>query len=177
MTVIRGFVKLFAAGSLLLLATLTFGQSKAEKRKKIEELIVAFEKDIPAPTVSAQQLKEWQAKKDEIIVVDVRTKVERKPSMIDGAISKEEFEKNKSRYKGKMVIPYCTIGYRSAKYTQELVKQGYKARNLRGSILLWMHENGKLVDANGKATKQVHVYGKAWDLAPDGYTSITTKPK
>ena len=89
--------------------------------------------------------------------------------MIPGAVSKEEFERDKSQYKGHVVIPYCTIGYRSGKYAEKLSGQGWDARNLRGSILAWTHAGRPLVDADGNDTKRVHVYGKKWDLAAEGY--------
>ena len=39
--------------------------------------------------------------------------------------------------KEKRLVVYCTIGYRSGKYAQELAKQGIKAENLEGGVLAW----------------------------------------
>ena len=79
---------------------------------------------------------------------------------------------------GRIVIPYCTIGYRSGHYTRDLQSRelGLTVRNLAGSILAWTHAGGPLVapgaaGAAGQAeeTRRLHVYGAAWDLAPRAY--------
>lgn len=106
---------------------------------------------------------------DEVILIDVRKTAERKVSMIPGAISQEEFERNKGRYKGKKIAVYCTIGYRSAKYVKKLKRSGIKAYNLEGSILGWVHEGKPVVDGSGKKVMNVHVYGSSWNYLPEGY--------
>merc|ERR1712216_212721 len=56
--------------------------------------------------------------------VDCRTEEERSVSVIPGSISKEALLQHLSCdpawHTGKTVIVYCTIGYRSAQFTQEL---------------------------------------------------------
>ena len=107
----------------------------------------------------------------EIIIVDVRNSKEQSISMIKGAITLDQFEKNPNKYKDKKIIAYCTIGYRSGKFVKEISKKGFDAYNLEGSILGWIHHQGPLVDQNKQQTKRIHVYGSSWDLPPDGYTS------
>ena len=62
-----------------------------------------------------------QAKR--VVVVDVREAAETAVSMIPGAVTKEQFEAEAERYAQHTVVAYCTIGYRSGKYCQELGKQ------------------------------------------------------
>ncbi len=148
--------------------------SDSLRKQNIEKMIQDFEKKIFVPTIEVKdifKISRHDIKKD-YIIVDVREDFEQEVSVIPGAISKKEFEKNISKYKNKKIIPYCTIGYRSAKYTEELISKKINAKNMRGSILLWMHEGGKLVDTNGKSTENVHVYGEKWDLAPKKYKSL-----
>jgi len=146
--------------------------SDLEKKKLVEAKIQSFEKDFKAPQISAAKLKDLlKNNPSEIVLVDVRTKHEQKVSMLKGAITRDEFLKNTSAYKGKTVVSYCTIGYRSSMFTEKLVKEGVKAFNLRGSLLLWTHTGGKLYKQSGKQTKKVHVYGKEWDLVPASYDS------
>jgi len=109
---------------------------------------------------------------EKMILVDVRSEKEQKVSMIPGAISVAEFEKNKEKYRGKAIITYCTIGYRSGKYAKQLLKEKFNAYNLEGSILGWSHSKGSLVDLKGKPTKKVHIYSKGWDYLPKGFTPV-----
>lgn len=107
-----------------------------------------------------------------IVFVDVRTAEEQEVSMIPGAITKEAFEKDRESYTDKRVVVHCTIGYRSGVYVQELGEQGFEAENLAGSLLLWAHEGLPLEDSKGNSTTRVHVYGKQWDLLPEGYEGV-----
>ena len=112
--------------------------SDLQRKKSVEKLIKEFEKDIPVPTITVDKLLGLKKsdRKSQYLIVDVRQDYERKVSAIPDSISKEDFEKNKGSFKGKKIVPYCTIGYRSAKYTKKLVSQGFDAQNMRGSILL-----------------------------------------
>ena len=109
--------------------------------------------------------------RESVILVDVRDKKEQAVSMIPGAITQTQFEKDREGYKGQTVVTYCTIGYRAGLYAKRLRKQGWKALNLTGSILGWVHAGGH-VEHNGVITNRVHVYGKKWDLLPEGYESV-----
>lgn len=109
--------------------------------------------------------------KTDIVLVDVREQKEIDVSIIPGAITQAEFEKNKEQYKGKLIVPYCTIGLRSTLYTNKLMKEGFKAKNLKGGVLSYAHE-GKSFIKDGKETKKVHVYGEAWNLLPKTYEGI-----
>ena len=100
-----------------------------------------------------------------------RSEKEIEVSMILGAVSKEEFEKNIEIYRSKKLIAYCTIGFRSSRYVEKLLKKGHNAFNLWGSILGWAHAGGELVKGNQK-TRTVHTYGKTWDLLPEGYKGV-----
>lgn len=105
------------------------------------------------------------------VLVDVRGSDEQEISKIKNAISKSEFEKNTGIYKGRKIIVYCTIGYRSGLFVKKLRTQGFGAYNLKGGILLWAHAGKDVVSKDGPS-KRVHVYGKKWDLLPQGWTSV-----
>jgi len=120
--------------------------------------------------------------KDSVVLVDVREPREREVSMISGAISAEEFERDPSRYADVAVVAYCTIGHRSSEYARRLTEAGHPVANLSGSILAWAHAGGPLVTggsqgaggsvAAGTPTTRLHVYGRQWDLAPAKYETI-----
>jgi rhodanese-related sulfurtransferase len=139
------------------------------QKATIEEMYEGYKGDFPnIDAVWPADIAEAYAA-DELILVDVRENDEQAVSMIPGAISKEKFEQGKDAYADKRVIVLCTIGYRSGVYVKELAEQGFKAENLAGSILMWAHEGLPLEDSDGQPTKQVHIYGKKWDLLPEGY--------
>ena len=112
------------------------------------------------------------AKRPEVLFVDVRPLEERNVSMIPGAVAEEAFLNNLEQYKDHIIIGYCTISYRSGKLAQELMnKQGIIMYNLRGGLLAWVHEGGKIVDPKGE-TKRIHVYGRKWNLAPSRFEAV-----
>jgi len=119
---------------------------------------------------------EWRARPRDrpAVLVDVREPHEQRVSMLPGAISQQEFERDSTRYRSWVVVPYCTIGVRSGLYTQALREQGFEARNLAGSALAWAHA-GLLFEADGIPTRRVHVYGADWNLLPQGYEAVLTR--
>ncbi len=166
--------------SLLILTVLAswglLGAAPAQetlKLKQIEQMIAGFEKEANVPTVSVAELKVWLRGAGQLpVLVDVRPENERKIATLPQAISLQEFTTNPARYVGRKVVSFCTIGYRSALQTAQFRELGFDAWNLRGSLLLWVHSGAEVVDASGQATRRVHVYGKKWDLLPDGYEAI-----
>ena len=120
-------------------------------------------------------LKTSEINPSKTVFVDCRSEQEREVSIIPGAISLEQFKKQEHTPENDVVF-YCTIGYRSAKAIEKLQKD-YKnlnrtCFNLESSIIGWLHEGGELTSPNGTPTTRVHVYGKAWDLAPTRFTSV-----
>lgn len=138
-------------------------------RKDIEQKYIAIKRRFPdLPEISAEELHDLLTD-DKIIIVDVRTQAERDISIIPGAISKKEFDKNAGQYREHTVVTQCTIGYRSGITGKKLAGKGFKVKNLKGGILAWTHAEGPLVDPNGNPTTQVHTYGTDWNLLPPGY--------
>ena len=138
------------------------------KKQKMIEMFEEYKKEAfsDVPDITVEQIKNDSGKG--YIIVDTREKKEQNVSMIPGAITQKEFEKNKKKYKGKAIVTYCTIGYRSGVYAKKLNKKGFKAYNLVGGVLSWAHEGNEFV-CDSANTKKVHVYGKDWDLAPERY--------
>lgn len=110
-------------------------------------------------------------KNQKVIFVDVREVKEQEVSMLPGALTKEEFLNNLQKYEDEIIIGYCTISYRSGKLARKLAKQGITMLNLRGGMLAWVHDGGKVYDQYGE-TKRIHVHGRKWNLAPKGYEAI-----
>ena len=122
-------------------------------------------RDIP-PKKAMELLKEGR-----LVFVDTRKPAEMQVSMLPHAITQAEFLKDPRKYENKTVVAYCTISYRSGKFAEEMAKKGIRILNLKGGLLAWVLEGGKVYDSHGE-TKRIHVYGKEWDYPPEGYESV-----
>jgi sodium/bile acid cotransporter 7 len=109
--------------------------------------------------------------KNKIVFIDVRESEEQQVSMIPEAITASAYLENSEKYKDYLKIAYCTIAYRSGKFAQKLKDRGITIVNMRGGILAWVHDGGKVYDEHGK-TNRIHVYGRRWDLAPEKYEAV-----
>jgi rhodanese-related sulfurtransferase len=109
--------------------------------------------------------------KEEFVVVDVRDPQEYRVSMIPGAITRAQYEKNAKDYEGVTVIPYCTVGGRSLQYSKQLASKGVRVLNFKESIIGWCNSKLPLVTPDGKATNQVHTYS-ARNKVPADYTPV-----
>ena len=106
-----------------------------------------------------------------VVLVDVREEKEQDVSMIPGAVTARDFDRNRSQYAGRTVVAYCTVGHRSGLFIKKLLAQGWPAYNLKGAILAWTHADRDLVNSDGP-TRQVHVSGPKWSLEAEGYEPI-----
>ncbi len=144
-----------------------------KKSARMQELYGDYKKSFAAvDDVTAETVLAWQKEDKPIVLVDVRELKERQISMIPGALSKDEFEGLRAKYKGHKIVIYCTIGYRSGLYAKELKDKGVDVYNLVGGIIAWTHAGGNLHDPSGKSTHKAHVYGRKWDLLPEAYEAI-----
>ncbi len=142
-----------------------------QKLDRINELYERYKRSFPdTPDVSVEEVIIMQERTD-VVLVDRRKRKEQEVSMLPGAITSREFEKNMEKYKDKTIVVYCTIGNRSGHYTKHLIEKGIRAYNLMGSILAWIHAGQRLV-SDGEETRRVHVYGRKWNLAPEGYEAV-----
>ena len=107
----------------------------------------------------------------DVILLDVREPEEIAVSRLPGAILPEDLARM-GDLSGKRVLVYCTVGIRSGYETQALRERGLDAVNLRGGILGWVANGGAVVDDSGAEVKRVHVYGRKWNVLPEGYTPV-----
>ncbi len=146
-------------------------EKKLNKAQIIEGFASTIEKqfkEVPQMTIENYlQLKD----QEKLVLVDVRNEEERSVSIIPMAISQKQFEAHKSQFKRRKIVAYCTIGSRSSKYASHLRNQGFKAYNLRESVLGWALR-GHPFEKNGSPTKRVHVYSRAWNFLPNKYEAI-----
>lgn len=61
------------------------------------------------------------------------------------------------------VVVYCSVGYRSEKIAEKLLKNGFqKVHNLYGGIFEWVNEHQPVYKSNGVQTSEIHTYNKIW---------------
>lgn len=121
-----------------------------------------------APFIKPEKLEEWTNGAEEICIIDTRENKEFRISHIQGAhctgydnLSLNYVEKNFP--KNAKIVCYCSVGYRSAKVAEKLIKKGYKnVYNLYGGLFNWVNKGFAVVDAKGEETKKVHAYNKEW---------------
>lgn len=101
------------------------------------------------------------------VILDARERGEYDVSHLRGArwVGHEDFNlKRVSRIsKTDTIIVYCSIGYRSERVGEKLLKAGYtKVFNLYGGIFQWKNSGHAVVDANNDTTERVHCYDRSW---------------
>lgn len=144
----------------------------AQKKERLEDLYQGYQKSFPTiDSISVEEFLELQQGTKQVVLVDVREPQEREVSMIPGAIDVKTFQQTAQSYREAIVVPYCTAGYRSGLFTQELQKAGWDVRNLEGSILAWTLAGLPLENTEGP-TKRIHVYGRTWDLAAEEFSTV-----
>lgn len=167
----------------------------------VDEMVINYTKDFPCqPFCSIESLMgHYEIRdnglvlKDDTIIIDIRSDMEQNVSMLPGAITKYQFESMKeyghlevvnSSY---TIIVYCTVGYRSARYTNELINRGYKKVYNSPGILKWCHYHHNKASNVGTPfkthlvckfnnvdvhTNRVHVFSSKWDLVPYSYIGV-----
>lgn len=106
-------------------------------------------------------------KSGEILFLDAREKHEFDISHITNAhwVGYDDFQTGRvpKTSKDALIVVYCSIGYRSEKIAEKLVKAGYKrVRNLYGSLFEWVNAGHEVVDKQNKPVKKIHTYNESW---------------
>ena len=142
-----------------------------QKKEIVYKMYEDYRRDFPHVREISPQEAMKEAARHKILFVDTRKPAEMTVSMLPGAITREAFLKDPGKFKGLRVVAYCTISYRSGIFAKEMAEKGIEIFNLRGGLLAWVLEGGKVYDAKGE-TKRINVYGEKWDYPPEGYESV-----
>ena len=140
------------------------------------QLASLFRPDVPtiglAELLAVLEDGEGAGADGRVLLVDVRSAEEVGVSMIPGAITQSAYEKDAAAYHGYRIVPYCTVGVRSARYTGELLKNDVDAVNFEGSIIAWVEAGLPLVTPSGEPTRRVHTWSPRYGVPP-GYEQVT----
>lgn len=159
-TILKKSIKHGLAMVLLFLATAVFSQKKVADAKYNTLLSKLLSHTVPEVTPIEIVTT------DTVLFLDAREKKEYKVSHIKEAVwvGYDSFMLSslKEISKDKKIVVYCSVGYRSEKIAEKLLKSGYKdVSNLYGGIFEWVHENKKVYNTKGE-TKAVHTFDKEW---------------
>jgi rhodanese-related sulfurtransferase len=124
--------------------------------------------------ISTEQLAQWLASdRPNPILIDVRKPEEYAVSHLPGALHLPTVEAIQHRDipSDAAIVLYCSVGYRSARRSQQLQQTGYShVMNLEGSLFEW-HNQGYPIVANQEPVQQVHPYNRWWGLLLADQTS------
>ena len=145
--------------------------SNVQKRDQISKLYLNYKVEFPdvreVPPREAMELTST----GKVVFIDVRAPNEQNVSRLPGAITADLFLEKFDKYNDYIKIGYCTIGYRSGIFAQELLQKGIPIYNLRGGLLSWVHAGGKVYNGAGE-TKRIHVYGEEWNIGPESFEAV-----
>ncbi|MBC7525055.1 MAG: rhodanese-like domain-containing protein [Flavobacterium sp.] len=119
------------------------------------------------PYITVSELKENQ----NVILLDAREFKEYHVSHLQNAVpvgfNTFDIKKTETALpdKNAIIVVYCSIGVRSEKIGEKLLKSGYKkVYNLYGGIFEWKNNDGKTINSNNVLTDSVHTYNKTWSV-------------
>ena len=140
--------------------TLSFGQT-VEDRAYSAKLQRLLSHTVPEVSVSEVDTN------DSIVFVDAREENEYKVSHIKKAVwvgyNKLDLSRLKDTPKDQKIIVYCSVGYRSEKVSEKLIKQGFtNVSNLYGGIFEWKNTGRLVHESETQTTEEVHAYDKTW---------------
>jgi rhodanese-related sulfurtransferase len=154
------------SGARFLLLILFFhseiGCSQTDFDKKLNSL---YKKTVPF--ISAADLSAKVRGDANVVLLDTRSKEEFAVSHLPNAIHLNYNSYKESQLatipKNSIVVVYCTVGYRSERVGEQLLKLGFKnVYNLYGGIFQWKNEGRAVVSPSNNPTDSVHTYNKQW---------------
>jgi rhodanese-related sulfurtransferase len=106
--------------------------------------------------------------KSEVVLLDAREDNEYKVSHLQDAkyVGYDKFDSKSVANidKNAKIVVYCSVGYRSEKISEKLIKMGFKnVSNLYGGIFEWKNQNQTVVNEQG-VTPKVHAYSRTWGV-------------
>ncbi len=157
-------LKIILLISISLSSLIACGQKTVQSSTYNVMLKTLLKNDVPV--ISA---KEANQNKSDFTFLDSREKPEFAVSHIKNSIwiGYDDFDMNRLKgiSKNQDIIVYCSVGARSEKITERLVKAGYTSvQNMYGGVFEWVNEGFPVYDSKEKQTNKVHAYSKAWGI-------------
>ncbi len=136
---------------------------KKVKHKAYEEMLDG----LLDHTVDEICVREIEDSDSSIIFLDARERKEFEVSHIRGAVwvGYDDFHISRldSIDKSSRIVVYCSVGYRSEKISEKLIKADYtNVSNLYGSIFEWVNQGRRVCDMDGNVTEDIHAFDLEW---------------
>jgi rhodanese-related sulfurtransferase len=118
-------------------------------------------------TIPVVSVADMQDLPKNYILLDAREKAEYEVSHIQNAIhigyDNLDMQAIEDISRDTAVIVYCSVGYRSEKVGEKLLKMGFhKVSNLFGSIFEWANRDLPLHTPDGDITHRLHTFDERW---------------
>ncbi|MBM4383842.1 MAG: rhodanese-like domain-containing protein [Deltaproteobacteria bacterium] len=138
--------------------------SAAQGEPTWRELLTGIRETFPGvPQIGARELRASVGPRT--LIVDVREREEYDVSRLPGARWTQRVSDVRAWFSSgdyERVVVYCSVGYRSSKFVQELQRAGFAhAANLEGSIFAWANAGYPLENEDGP-TSLVHPFDPRW---------------
>jgi rhodanese-related sulfurtransferase len=119
------------------------------------------------PLITADSIVEELQDRGDIVLLDTRSAEEYAVSHIAEArfIDYKKFRAQDVADipKDARVVVYCSVGYRSERIGEKLLKMGFEdVSNLYGGIFQWKNEDRQVVNLQKQPTDSVHTYNRRW---------------
>lgn len=140
--------------------------STAFAQKKLDKLLNKWNNK----NVSYMSVETLAMKKTKAILLDAREEKEYNVSHIKDALfvgytdfKIQETLKKLPKDRNTKIVVYCSLGIRSEKIANKLIKEGYmNVYNLYGGIFEWKNAGFQVIDAFGNSTEKVHTFNESW---------------
>jgi len=115
--------------------------------------------------VDAPTLRRWVGSDREVVLIDARASAEYRVSHLAEAqrVDPDAVDVRRlRRFRGRRVVVYCSVGWRSANVADQLRRAGFSdVYNLEGGIFDWANR-GYPVERAGVAVRAVHPFDETW---------------
>lgn len=150
---------------LVILTMFLFKNSDAQVQSTAFDSLLKVMVTKAVPTVGCEDIKKMK----NAVLLDTRAKREYEVSHLKGAkwVGYDEFDLAKVADfpKDANIVVYCSIGVRSGRIGEKLLKAGYtNVHNFYGSIFEWINQGNPVYDMSGKQTNKIHAYNWKWGV-------------
>lgn len=160
------YIKLIVA-YMILFSSCIFGQVNSEWPKVKDEKYNKRLNFLLSGSVPFMEVSTLETNIEQYTLLDTRDREEYEVSHIPGAVfvgPDFDLKNVEGLDREKPVVVYCSVGYRSEKYGEKLLKAGFaEVSNLYGGIFEWLNAGNNVAVGNEVLeNKLIHTYNASW---------------
>ncbi|PRY07394.1 rhodanese-related sulfurtransferase [Pontibacter ummariensis] len=143
-------------------------QACSQPTNKAYALLLKSLYDNTVPQIKPEKLYQLLEQKHQLLLLDTRSTKEFAVSHMKGArqVDPATFQPTElgKEAKDKLVVVYCSVGYRSERVGEKLQQAGFtNVLNLYGGLFEWVNRGFPVYNRAG-VTQQVHAYSELWGM-------------